>query len=468
MKKLLASILTLTMVSGFAVMPGTASAEETTTYFKYENDFSTADAPGLDSTGAWDMENAGKWVTVKKTETNDCDQWSHDAEAGVLRLGDDARPSFFFDEPLTSGNVHVGFDFYYEALEDVARSNHMYSYFGFMKKFTGAYQEPAEGAEPSADDDAVLVTSETATNFDNALVKALMTLTGAAGANPKYAVGGLADANYATTSTALDFNTWKRVDLVLENIESKENMVAKWYIDGALKYEAPSSWKKVLQPLYGFAFQTSSNFNNECILIDNLVIETYAGSKTVTATADKKELKANENSVTFTFSDYSAASLLTKEAVTVTKDYASYEDFTVTKNDAKSVTISGLDAEGVYNVKFADGIFGSVAPSSYIIPKGKLSNFSYKQDFANADITTWNDDSVGKWVNNSSVAFAHDAEYTGADGKAGVMKLANTAKPTFVFDKAITDGTIHLSYKIKFDKATANYAYYTVVLQMKQ
>ena len=156
MKKIIASILTFAMAASFAVLPHTASAEDAT-YFKYENDFSTADAPGLDSTGAWDMENAGKWVTVKTSATNDVDQWSQDMAVagpsgvadGVLRLGDNARPSFFFDAPLTTGNVHVGFDFYYEALEDKTRSNYMYSYFGFMHQYTGAYQEPAEGAEPS-------------------------------------------------------------------------------------------------------------------------------------------------------------------------------------------------------------------------------------------------------------------------------------------------------------------------------
>lgn len=425
--------------------------------FKYENDFSTADAPGAASTGSWDMEGIGKWATFKTSATNDVDQWSHDTKAlspsgtadGVLRLGDDARPTFYFDAPLIAGNVHVGFDFYYEALEDTTRSDFMYSYFGFLHSYAGTYNNTADS-----------VVAQKGSNFDNNLVKAFMTSTGKAGANQKYAVGGLADGNYGGTNTTFDYNKWMRVDLVLENIESSENMVAKWYIDGVLKYTAPASWKKVLQPLYGFVLQTNGNFNNECALIDNLVIENYTGTKTFTAKADKKELKADENSVTFTFSDLGSTSVLTKDDITVTKDYESYEAFTVTQNTAKTLTISGLDDEGVYNVKFADGALQSPEQKNYIITKGKISNFVYKQDFANSDVATWNDENIGKWYNNTTVSFAHDAEYTGADGKAGVMKLASGARPAFVFDKAITDGTIHLSYKAKFDKSTANFAYY--------
>ena len=67
---------------------------------------------------------------------------------------------------------------------------------------------------------------------------------------------------------------------------------------------------------------------------------------------------------------------------------------------------------------------------------------------------------VGKaGANDTPVAFAYNSS-AGADGNSYVMKLADTARPVFVFDKAITDGTIHLSYKVKFDKSSKSNGYY--------
>lgn len=40
--------------------------------------------------------------------------------------------------------------------------------------------------------------------------------------------------------------------------------------------------------IYGFVLQTGKNSNNEYVLIDNLVIETYTVTKALVAEADKK------------------------------------------------------------------------------------------------------------------------------------------------------------------------------------
>ena len=453
-KKLITSILTLAIITSFAVLPSTASAEGTT-YFKYENDFSQLDAPGADSTGAWDKDGVGEWVTVKTSENDDRDQWNHDAEAvgpsgeadGVLKLGDGSRAGLYFDTPITSGNVHVSFDFYY-GTEGDTRSNHMYSYHGFMNKWSGE----------NVDGDALLVSG--GTSFDKELVKALMTMRSTG--DTQYKVSGLGDESYGG-ATNLEYNTWKRVDLVLEDVDnSSGNMAATWYIDGAYKFKY-GAIQKDLNPLNGFIFQTNGNFDNEYMLIDNLVIETYTGTRALTASVDKTELKNDENSVTFTFSDDVDTSLLTKDNITVTKDYEAYSDFELTNVTAKTVTISGLSDDGVYNVSFADKVVsifkGALETKKYIILKGKLSNFVYKQDFTSA---AWDSEGVGTWMNETGakIDMVHDDVYAGADGKPGVMKLGNYARPVFVFDKAITDGTIHLSYKIKFDQSTANYPYY--------
>lgn len=474
MGAVIASSLVLSSVPCFSVL---AEGPEN---FKYSNDFSTYDAPGTDSTGAWDMEGIGHWVTVKTSETNDVDQWSQDTTVlgpsgeadGVLKLGDNARATFLFDEPVTSGNVHVGFDILLDTSKQATRSNYLYAYFGFMKSFAGAYKD--------AVDDAVLVSvTDGSTDFDNALVKSLMMNTGASCANPKYSLGGLGDANYGSTATALTFNEWMRVDVIMEGIGSSSDMKVKYYIDGEKKFEVPSEWKRTLQPFYGFVLQTNGNFNNEFALVDNLVIEHSTTPKVLKLSGESEFIDYGADSVSFTLTDDVDTKLLTPENIVVTKDYGARTLKPNTEYWVENVTSNSFDLvfdgkieKGIYTVGLTKKVvnsWGITAEEAFKFTVGKLENFVYRQDFSKQDgpsgSNEWDDKSIGQWVtavtsDTNDVDQWERQDTLGADGKAGVLSLGDNARPTFWFNMPIADGKMHLTYYAKFKSQTKAYPYY--------
>jgi len=473
MGAVLASSLVLSSVPCY--MASASSPEN----FKYANDFSEYDAPGAESTGAWDQEGLGHWVTIKRSETEKVEQWSHDTDVegpdgvadGVLKLGDNARAAFLFDEPVTTGNVHVGFDVCLDTSKEATRSNYLYSYIGFMKSFAGSFE--------NAVDDAVVVTQEgTNADFDNALVKTLMMNTGAGCSNPKYNLGGLGDANYGSTATTLEFNKWMKVDVIFENIESSQDMKVKYYIDGVKKFEVPSEWKRTLQPFYGFVLQTNSNFNNEFVLIDNFVIDHSSEPKVFNLLCESDFIEYGDESVSFDLTDDVEPELLTAENIVVTKDYGArvlnpgeYWVENATSNSFDIMFDGGIQ-KGIYTVSLTKNVtnsWGLTADEAVKFTVGKLENFFYRQDFSEDDgpagTNAWDNESIGQWVtavtsDTNDVDQWERQDTLGPDGEPGVLSLGDNARPAFWFNMPVADGKIHLTYYAKYKSQTKAYPYY--------
>jgi len=242
--KILALILSCSMLTAVLLPFGQVEVRaENTVNFKYTQDFSGSIAD-------WDDSDTGRWITSYKKGNTPLSNWSRYENSdgnGMLKLSPSSRPVFWFNSPLTDGNIHLSYEVYY------TQSTKNWSYFwGGFQSVAGIEAENGIEIDGSIDNTGLLNGFGIQTNAKEILYG--MTTSG----------GGM-------TTKACEAEKWYKVDVIHENLGG--NLVSKYYIDGKLTHTRTD--QSFTGSLYGVTLYSTGNNKENVVYVDNLSVEHY-------------------------------------------------------------------------------------------------------------------------------------------------------------------------------------------------